>query len=37
MTIHYSHPPLVERFKELGYDVHSMNFETILKVKSDVE
>ena len=34
---YYSHPPLVERFKELGYDVHSMNFETILKVKSDVE
>ena len=34
---YYSHPPLVERFKELGYDVHSMNFETVLKVKSDVE
>ena len=34
---YYSHPPLVERFKELGYDVHTMNFETILKVKSDVE
>ena len=34
---YYSHPPLVERFKELGYDVHSMNFEIISKVKSDVE
>ncbi|MFA6740781.1 MAG: M48 family metallopeptidase [Arcobacteraceae bacterium] len=34
---YYSHPPLVERFKELGYDVHSMNFETILKTKLNAE
>ena len=24
---YYSHPPLVERFKELGYDVHTKSFE----------
>ncbi|PUE63869.1 M48 family metallopeptidase [Arcobacter caeni] len=34
---YYSHPPLVERFKELGYDVHSMNFETILKTNLNAE
>ena len=34
---YYSHPPLVERFKELGYDVHNMNFETISKVTLDAE
>lgn len=26
---YYSHPPLVERFKELGYDVHNMDFRGI--------
>ena len=26
---YYSHPPLVERFKELGYDVHNMYFRGI--------
>ena len=26
---YYSHPPLVERFKELGYDVHNMSKEAL--------
>ena len=26
---YYSHPPLVERFKELGYDVHNMDFRSV--------
>jgi len=28
---YYSHPPLVERFKELGYDVHQNNDDEALK------
>jgi STE24 endopeptidase len=28
---YYSHPPLVERFKELGYDVHQNNNDDALK------
>ena len=28
---YYSHPPLVERFKELGYDVHATNSDDALK------
>ncbi len=28
---YYSHPPLVERFKELGYDVHQNNNDNALK------
>jgi STE24 endopeptidase len=30
---YYSHPPLVERFKELGYDVHQLNKEELNYVK----
>jgi len=28
---YYSHPPLVERFKELGYDVHQLDYNKINK------
>ena len=34
---YYSHPPLVERFKELGYDVHNMDLNTTLKGEFYVE
>ena len=34
---YYSHPPLVERFKELGYDVHNMDLKSALKGEFDVE
>jgi len=34
---YYSHPPLVERFKELGYDVHTMDLKSALKGEFDVE
>ena len=34
---YYSHPPLVERFKELGYDVHNMDLESALKGEYNVE
>ena len=34
---YYSHPPLVERFKELGYDVHNMDFKSALKGEYNVE
>ena len=32
-----SHPPLVERFKELGYDVHNMDLKSALKGEYNVE
>jgi STE24 endopeptidase len=34
---YYSHPPLVERFKELGYDVHNMDLNSSLKGEFYVE
>ena len=34
---YYSHPPLVERFKELGYDVHNMDLKSALKGEYNVE
>ena len=34
---YYSHPPLVERFKELGYDVHAMDLESALRGEYSVE
>ncbi|MDD2896726.1 MAG: M48 family metallopeptidase [Aliarcobacter sp.] len=34
---YYSHPPLVERFKELGYDVHAMDLKSALKGEFNVE
>ena len=33
---HYSHPPLVERLKELGYDVNSDEHKEALKVECEV-
>lgn len=34
---YYSHPPLVERFKELGYDVHAMDLKSALRGEYSVE
>ena len=34
---YYSHPPLVERFKELGYDVHAMDLKSALKGEFNVD
>ena len=34
---YYSHPPLVERFKELGYYVHNMDLNSSLKGEFYVE
>ena len=34
---YYSHPPLVERFKELGYDVNNMDLNSSLKGEFYVE
>ena len=34
---YYSHPPLIERFKELGYDVHNMDLNSSLKGEFYVE